>query len=411
MLHKIIDLKGNIAKFKIFSDLSYVINAWFWLILNKIFVFIFSFILMYVCGKFLSQKDFGIYQYILSAFGIASIASIPGANIALSRSVAKGYDGTLKFLINKRISLSFIGLTLMLLGSFWYIINGNFTLGILFFISGIALPYMNSYDSFEYFWSGKKEFRKSTITSGLSYIIPTTLVILSVIITKNVLVAFAVLLLGNTLARMFFTKKIINEIENDKIDTESWSLGKHLTIIQGIDILSSYIDKIVLWFFAGPIPLAIYTFAQTPIIKIQQLIPIQMIALPKLSESTGERDKKEILNKFWKLFLISAPLSILLALIASPIYKIFFPIYLDSVLYLQTLCILVLFAPFILIQTVFIADMQKKLLSHIQIFFFTIKVTAFLFLVPVYGIWGIVFPMIGTEFLKGLATLYYFKRN
>lgn len=391
------------------TDITYVSKGLFWILIGKIFVFLFSFLTMLAFSIFVSKETFGSYQYILSIFAIASVASLPGANISLIRSISIGKYGTFKYLLKKRINWSLLGSFLMFCISFWYFYQKNFLLGVTIFLLAFGLPLITPYELFEFFWNGKKDFKKSTLYSSLSLIIPSILTITTILFSQNLILIIFIFIISNFLTRWFITRKILkNEIENYEIDDKALPIGKSLTLIQGIDIISSYIDKIFIWKFLGPVSVAIYSFAQTPISKMLQLTPIQVLSLPKLSEQNIYQNKKVIIKKFLKLFLLMIPIALLFIIFIPFLYKVFFHQYLEAIPYVKILGLLIALLPFSFLTTAMIAAAKRKEITWIQITTFLIKIVLFFIYVPIYGIWGIVYPTIGIEILKGILTFYFF---
>jgi O-antigen/teichoic acid export membrane protein len=393
------------------TDMVYLVHSLFWVGISKIFIFLFSFLLMLAFSHFTPKETFGSYQYVISVLGIISVLSLPGTNTSLVKSVAQGKEGTFQLIIKNRLKWSIYGSMVSICIGFWYIFNFNITLGITFLMSAIFLPFFFSYDSFEYFWNGKKNFKKSTLYNAMSTAIPLVAMIAILPFSKNIILIMLVFLFSNTIVRFIYNQKTIGQIKNNEVDPEAIKLGKSLTIIQGIDIFSNYIDKIFIWKFLGPIQLAIYSFAQIPIIKVIQLTPIQAISLPKLSEQNMVNNKSIIMKAFLRLFLIMIPISILFILFIPMLYKVFFPQYQEAIPYVKTLGTLIALMPFTFITTTMIAQSRGSEMIGIQTTTFILKIILFFLFVPLYGIWGIIFTTIGIEITKGLMTIYLFLKK
>lgn len=408
------NLKEKIKKVLVWSqkftktDMLYLTSGVFWVGINKVFIFLFSFFLMLAFSHLSSKENFGNYQYILSVLGVVSIASLPGLNVSLMKSIAQGKEGTFKTVLRERMKWSLLGSIIIIIIAFWYFYKSNILLGSSLILVGIAFPLFQTYDSFEYFWCGRKNFKKGMFYSNISAIIPTFILILTLFISQNLLVIIFIFLFSNSLIRYILVKKTSKAVTNAEVDASVIGLGKSLTLIQGIDIAASYIDKIFIWLFYGPIPVAIYAFAQIPISKIQQLAPIQVLSLPKLSEQNIYTEKKIIINKFLKLFLIMIPVTIIFILLIPFLYKFFFPQYLETIPYVKTLGLLIMMMPFTFLTTAMIAADKRKEITGIQTTTFIIKIILFFIYTPIYGIWGIIFVTIGIEILKNILTLYFF---
>ncbi len=393
------------------TDMIYLTSGVFWVGISKVFTFLFSFLLMLAFAHFTSKETFGSYQYILTILGITSVASLPGVNIALTKSIAQGKEGTLKRVLKTRTTWSLVGSVVIFCIALWYFYKSNIVLGITLVIAGVGFPFFQSFDSFEYFWNGKKNFKRSTLYGTLSTIIPVFFLIIAMLLSDNLIVIVAVFMFSNSLARYFFIKKTLKQVANQKIDEGVIKLGKKLTIVQGIEIISSYIDKIFIWQFLGAVAVAIYSFAQIPIFKIQQLAPIQALSLPKLSEGVVQEDKSIIIKSFLKLFIIMIPIALLFIVFIPILYKVFIPQYLDAIPYVRALGSLLALMPFTYLTTAMIAGSGGHKVMKIQIVTFIARMTLFFALILKYGIWGIIYATIITEVLKSFLTLYFFLKN
>lgn len=296
----------------------------------------------------------------------------------------------------------------ILLMAIYYIFQSNTPLGISLILTSIGLPIFQSYDSFEYFWNGKKNFKKSMSYNAASTIIPLLLLIITLLFSKNLIIIIGVFISSNALSNYIFTKKTLSETVNDDVDSESFDLGKKLTIIQGIETLNTYVDKIFIWSLLGSVNLAIYSFAQIPISKMQQLAPIQILSLPKLSTQDIKQEKTQILKNCFKLFIVSILITSCFIKFIPLLFNIFFPEYIEAIRYSQFLGLLLLMIPFTYINTAMVADSRGNDLTVIQTISLVLKLILFCILVPTYQIWGIIFTTILTELIKNILLLSYF---
>jgi len=260
------------------------------------------------------------------------------------------------------------------------------------------------------FWQGKKNFDIRAKSLMVINTLEAATFIPVLFFTNNIIIIFIAYFISRAIFRSLFFRFTLNKIKNQEIDKETLPFGKHLTLMQAIGLFAQQIDKIIIWQFLGPIPVAIYSFAQVPLQKIQGLIPISPLALPKLSEKSIKEIKKGIFKKFLKLFLVSIPLTAFLILIAPLIYKILFPQYIESIPYFQVLALTLVFLPFSLLSTSFVAEMRKKELYITSVISPILKIILFLILIPFYGIWGIIFAILITQVCSSALTLYFFKK-
>jgi len=396
------------------TDMVYLARGSFWWILGQICVSFISLAVMIAFSRFLPKQTYGTYKYIISIIAILSIFSLPGIDIALIRTVARGYKKVLTACAFVKLRWSSIGVTIGLLISGWYFWHHNFYLGLSFLIASILLPFFYTFNLFYFFWQGEKRFDIQQKYIIFVNFFAAIVLIATIFLTNNIALIILIYFLSHTIFEAIFfkitLKKITNQELNKEIEKETISFGKHLTLIASINIFSQQLDTIIIWQFLGPISVAIFSFAQAPIQKMQGLIPVAPLALPKLSKKNIKEIKKEIWGKFLKLFFIFLPMAGLLILIAPLLYKILFPQYLQSIPYFQALSLIIALIPFSLISSSLVADMRVKSLYKLSLFIFLLKISLFLILIPLYGIWGIIYAIITTKLLGSLFTLYLFKK-
>lgn len=394
------------------TDMVYLTKNGLWWVFGKTFVFLITVAIMTAFAHWLPQKIYGNYQYILSIVAILSIFSLPGMNAALIRIVARGFDRMLYVIFKEKLRWGLMGSVICLIISGWYLFHQNFSLGISFLIAAFFLPFFNAFYLSFFFWQGKKRF--DIFGKHLFFLnFLAALVLIPVIFITNNLVIIILAYFGSrsALRGIFFVfalKKAENQNETET--KEVLSFGKHFTLSQSAEIFGKEIDKIIIWQIMGPIPMAIYAFAQLPISRIQQIIPVYSLALPKLSQKNIKEIKNKIFEKFIKLFFVFIPFAISFILIAPYIYKILFPAYLESIPYFQALALVLVLTPTHLLLASLIAEMKKKELSIIMWGTPLLKIVLFLILGPLYGIWGIILAILISQTFNSGLTLYFFRK-
>lgn len=393
------------------TDMVYVAKNSFWITLNKILLAAISIVTMIAFANWLPQEDFGKYQLVVSIIGIVSIISLPGMSSALVRSIAKKKEGSLIEAFKARIKWGNFGSFIIVIIASWYFINENIILGWVLIVSALFFPLRNASSLFPYYWNGKKRFDIETKYKVISSTISALITITTLYLTNNIILVILAFFGGQSLTDYFFYLLSKRNINKKEVDPGMIPYGKTLTIISSIGRIAKHIDKIILWKFLGPVQVAIYSFSILPIDRIKGIIPISKLALPKLSEKENDKKRKAgILDKFWRLFLIMIPITILAIFIAPIGYKLIFPQYMDSVIYAQFLSLILLTSPFSLLGTFLIAEMKKKELYVIKFIVPIIQIIILLILVPLYGILGAVIAIIFSRFLQAIMQFYYFKK-
>jgi len=115
-----------------------------------------------------------------------------------------------------------------------------------------------------------------------------------------------------------------------------------------------------------------------------------------------------MLKKLTKLMCITALFALCVFATGPFVYKIIFPSYLESIPYFRVLTLLILFAPFQLLEASLLATMRQKALYIIQTTVSVLRIILFLILVPLYGVWGIIYSTLIAKMLDSSLLFYFF---
>lgn len=392
------------------TDMVYIVKGGFWILLGKIGILILAFIKMVVFGRFLPQGLYGMYAYIIAVINILTIFSLPGINTSLIKAVSQKKEGTLNLAIKEKLKFSLIGSLIALFLFFYYFFNQKYTLAYAFLGGAVFLPFVNSFPIYLSVWVGRKRF---DIQNKYEFISACLIVLFSVPViffTNNVVFIILALFVSQAVFNGLFLRKTLKNKLNNDVSPESIPFGKSLTIINSISFFTNQIDKIIIWQILGPTSLAVYSFALLPIVNIAGGIPIGDLALPKLGERNVKEIKEGIIKKVKKLFFVVVPFVFLIFFFAPLIYKIVFPRYLDSVPYFRVLSLSLLFIPFSLFSASLVTERKKKDLYIIENIVPLLQISLFIVLIPLYGIWGMVFAAMISIILYNILRLYYFKK-
>jgi len=392
------------------TDMVYIAHGGFWEITKVIGVTLTTFAVMFAFARWVPQEIYGTYRYVLSIIAILAIASLPGINTSLIRAIARGKEGMLKHATITRLKWGLLTAFASIGVAGWYLLNGNTTLGMPFLYVAAFLPFAFAFETFEYFWRGRKQFDVQSKYRITVAFIASAILIAAVFFTNNLVVLVLAYFASRAVLHTFFYVLSGRAVKNEEQDNETIPFGKHLTVMGSVGMSASQLETVIIWQFLGPVAVALYSFAWLPISRIRSLIPINELALPKLGELNVSEQKKKILDKFWRLFAVVIPLTIVSVLVAPIFYRILFPAYMESVPYFQFLTITLLFIPFMLLDSSLVSDMKKKELYILQFAVPTFKIVLFLIFIPIYGIAGVVAALIATHAFRGIATFYFFKK-
>lgn len=394
------------------TDMLYVAKGGFWLFMGQMVNFLANFLLIMAFTNWLSKETFGTYKYVLSLLGILSIPSLSGLSSAVLNAAAKNEDGSFLPALKLKLKWGFWGSLASLAVAFYYFLNSNQILAICFLIVACFLPFFNSFSLYDSFLAGKKKFALQNKFGILTQIISLIFLGGTVFFTKNIFIILLAYFLPLTLIYIIFfylTKKNIDP--KNKSDPETLSFGKHLSLMGIWGNISSQADKIILWHFFGPVPLAIYSLAMMMPDKIKDTLKIiGSLAMPKLVTKPIQELKKSIPTRTLQLFALAIPVMLLYILIAPYIFKWFFPQYVGAVIYSQVYALILLSYPRVLAGSVLSAKQKTKELYIGSLALTPVYWIMLLTLIPFFGLWGAIVSFLILEAVTFILQWIQFKK-
>lgn len=394
------------------TDMLYIAKGGFWLFAGQIVGSAANLLLIIVFANWLSKETFGTYKYVLSLLGILSIPSLSGMNTAAFNASAKNEDGSFLKAFNLKLKWGFWGSLASLGVALYYFLKGNSILAVCFLIVACFLPFFNSFSLYENFLAGKKEFALQNKFGILTQIISLIFLGGTIFFTKNIFIILLAYFLPLTLLYVLFfhlTKKKFNP--KGKASPETISFGKHLSIMGIWGNITTQLDKIILWHFLGPAPLAIYSVAMMMPDKIKDVLRIiGGLASPKIVVKPIQELKKSIPQKTIQLFVLAIPAMILYILIAPYIFRWLFPQYAGAIIYSQVYALILLSYPRILAGSVISAKQKTKEIYMGSLILTPVYWILLLALIPFFGLWGAIISFLILEFITFILQYWQFKR-
>ncbi|MDB4984164.1 MAG: hypothetical protein JWM20_343 [Patescibacteria group bacterium] len=379
-----------------------------WIIGGKIAIFLLSFSFITALANLVPKNVVGSYNYIIAVLTIASIATLPGMNNALARAVAKGFEGSVKPMMQKKVLFGFLG-SIISLGfgiSYWF--SGNHLMGLAFLLAAPLVPMTDTYSEMAYsFFQGRKDFKKTILLAVLCqacFSIPSLIIIF---ITHNLILITLSFFIFQTIGGLIVYGMI--KPTNSLRDKKSEELGFHFTLQNIPRIIASNIDTVIVYAVAGAPAAAIYTFAYTPMNKIEQLIPIDILSLPDLAH---QQNAPGIGYKIWTriliLILIMIPIIAIGWVLAPFAFHLLFPKFPESIFLFRILLITLITMPFVLPRTAFIAWGKNKELYINEIAAPCIRIVLMALLGIKFGALGVVIGIVIARFLEaGLVSILF----
>ncbi len=395
------------------TDMVYLAKGGSWLSLSKMVGMGTSLVLAIAFANLLPKEEYGAYKYILSIAALFSIATLPGINTALTRSIALGYEGSIRQAIKIKSLWGLLGVLTGIMIAGYYFFNSNAYLGFGFLAAAIFAPLIDSTILYGPYLQGKKLFKLSALFNTVSQVTLTIIIVITLLLSKNVpLIILASYATTFVVQGTLFLYTLKRFPFNTKEDATTIAFGKHLSIMNVLGLAANQFDKILMWHMLGPVQLAIYAFSITPVTQLKTFLrSLTPLALPKLAQQDKKVLRRTLLPKIGKLILILL-IPIALYIICVPyLYALLFPQYLDSVPYTRWYVFIILLYPLSLIDTTFVAHAQNKNLYIIKTATPLMRVALLLFMLPLYGIAGAIAAMIISSLLNSVISLYLFRKT
>ena len=267
------------------TDMVYIAKGGSTLTLGHTVSSVVVFLVAVAFANLIPKETYGTYKYIISIVGLLSMATLSGIGGALLQSVSRGNEGTFIPALKTKLKWGILGAVASLGVSFYYFINDNQMLAIIFAITSLFVPFMDSMNLYQSYLQGKKLFIPFTIYITASQVIASAVMVLTIFYTDSIYAIIIAYYVAWTLVRAYFHLKTVKRFPpNNTVDEEVIPYGKHSSFIDTIGSVVSSAEKILIFHFLGPAPLAIYSFAQAPLIQFSGLFRnIPTLAVPKLA--------------------------------------------------------------------------------------------------------------------------------
>jgi O-antigen/teichoic acid export membrane protein len=395
------------------TDMVYLARGGFWLGIGQIASSGASFLLSIAFANLLTPDSYGIYKYVISIGSLLLITTLSGMDTAVTQSVAKKFEGTVMAGLIEKMKWGFIGSTIALGFSTYYYLQSNTNLCIAFLIVSIFLPFTESLDIYNSLLQGKKLFKTFTVFNSITQIVSTISLIITLIITKNILVIILVYFLSNTLLNgIFLLLSMTSYKSNDLVDENAIIYGKKLSGLFIVSLITNELDKLLVFHYLGASTLAVYTIAMAPTDQLKGLLKnVQFLIIPKLAENIHKDIKKEFLKKIFIFGCITTAFVICYILFSPIVFKIAFPKYPESIFYSQLISISIIAA--ITAQMIYSYLEVKQSTKHLTYFYVwsnVINISFLFFGIYFYGLIGIVIARIMSRFSVLHLTLYLTKK-
>ena len=394
-------------------DLRQHAKSWTWLMSGQAVGTATALLLAIGYSHFLSKETYGTYKYVLSIVGILGVLAMPGMDSAAQRSIARGQDGVFWQTFRKRLLGGGAATLVAAAIGLYYFSQGHTLLAAIFFAVAPFLIFFEPLGHYTSLLMGKQLFKQLTFYSVLLQTSAAAIIFATVVLTDNLLLIVLSYLATFTLIRAMILLRVVHTFPPNNVASEGEvAYGTHMTVINLLGIGSSNLDAILLWHFLGPVPLAIYSFAQAAADQARKAFKLvtTAIAFPKFASQDKELLKKTLGRKILLAHLATIPLAFLFVLIIPPVYRLVFPAYTESIIYAQVMAALLALSPMRFYSTAIAAHAGTKTLYTLGVTQSVLQTVLYLLMIPLFGIWGVILATTIQQFLSNILAFRLFKK-
>ncbi len=392
------------------TDMVDLVHGSFWVTLAQGLVFIASFVLVWVCANFFTPEAYGEYRFLTTIVALLSLASLPGMTTAIVRAVARGHSGVIPEVVSMRVRWGLWATLAASIGAGYYFLQGNIELGLSFLCIALLVPFYQSYAVTNFYHNGRKDYKNYTLFTTIRRSTIVVATILAIVLTQNVFATLVVYLATTAAINYILYRYTIFRFPlSGTTDAETIAYGKKLSLMSILSAASSQLDKVALWYFAGPAPVAIYSIATAAPKEIASAFGnVGVLALPKMASRDKRQLRQSLLRKTFIYFMAAVPLTVVYIYSAPFLFYAFLPQYVDYVFYSQLSSALILLTPLILLTQYFSATMHTKAMFTMQFVLPAVLIGLYALLIPPFGVVGAVLALIGRQIAAGILLLGFF---
>ena len=394
------------------TDMVYLGRSGFWGNFGLVIVSFLALGLYVVYANFLTPYEFGIYQYFLSLSIVISAFTLTGMNSAVTRSVARGYDGALHQALRAQAQWAILPVSVGIVIASYYLYNGNTTFAVAGLVMGLVLPISNALTSYSAFLLGKQDFRRSFFYNLLINLPYYGSMALAAVVFHSAIVVLVVNCFVNTIALFgayVATRKVY--APKDEPDPELPSYARHLSTMNMPGMLLSQIDVFLTFYLLGPVSLAIYSFATALPDQLARFLKfIPGAALPKFSRASHVDLQRTLGRKLVIIGVLSLIGAALYALVASYIYQLLFPQYHEAAIYSQVYAITMIGLVTTIVTTALVAHKRTRDLYIYNLLLPLFQTSALTYGIFFYGLWGLVIAKVTITVFALCCALFLFFR-
>ena len=287
-----------------------------------------------------TPEMYGQYRYIFSILGVIALFSLPGMNVAIARSSARGFDGTLWEGTKARLRFALLGSAVLVAIAGLLAYQGRPVLARAALVGAVLFPLLWPLDSYLFYFNGKRQFRRFATFTAVLALAPLLVLLVTVLVTDHVEYVILTNLLtvaGLNVMLMLHTLRGVGY--NQPVDVEGLRYGWRVSGVNVIGTVHAHLANLVVGTFLGFTDLALFTvgtICAEMFKKAMDVLNLQMF--PRLAAA----DKRDARVSLRRSLLIGFPVMLLTGMIVFVSLPVLVPLvftaqYRESILYARVL--------------------------------------------------------------------------
>lgn len=396
------------------TDVSYLVSSGSWLLSGQFVALVAGFALAIVFGNLVPKDVYGNYKFVFSLAGLLTAFTLTTMGNAVTQAVARGFEGALARGFRDYLLWSIPSVIATFGLAAYYLWNGNGAIGYSLLVVAVFSPLLIAFNLYSAYLKGKRDFRTSTIYGFFSSTLPPFVLIALVLLgfrsyVPLFFICYYVTTVG--LSAYFHYRTLAAYKPHGATDPQTTRYAIHLSLMSLPGRATTYVDKILVFHFLGAVPLAVYSFATAPSLYAMRFNGILgTLALPKLAATDIPTIKKTLPRKVLFHAVAAIIVTITYIVLAPYFFALLLPKYMAAVPYSQVLGLTILTAPGTLLGQTLIAHMRKWELYFLNTVTPIIELSLYAALIPIWGLWGIVWATVITGFAGTLLSAWIFFR-
>ncbi len=383
-----------------------------WVALNQAILSAGAAAIVVALSYLLSEPAFGSIRFVSSVLAVLAFFSLPGINTLVVKDVNSiGRTGVIQAITTQLkwgLVASAVGVGIGL----YYLSGNNDDLGLAFVIGGLLAPLANLYLMPGHLLAGVRKFRGKTLIDGtiiaVTFASAAAGAFFSGTISGTILAYFG----SQAAITFFFLLYVVRSIPlHGTHSSADIGFGKQLTLFHVPFLLLPSIERVLVFFFLGPVALAVFVVATIPVEHTRNALRsmFQFYVLPYLTKAKGDT---QILREWLRrAFFITSATAIAAAAAVQVLMPYLFAKYPEAYSLALIFLISLVPLPLYLLPLSWVSRKQTTPLKYSAISAVLINVLLFSILVPGNGMTGAIIAKIGSEFLIAGALLVFNRLN